>query len=109
MVEVREKGSGWPVPLVQLKSTHQMVFTSDPASPGFGRALGAGREIGGVSDVRPTCTARVQPRDGVKDYDAIPREPGPSPVLLLFKDIECRPVDCVDEDLARIRAGPSSF
>ena len=31
LVEVREKGSGWPVPLVQLKTTHQMVFTTDNA------------------------------------------------------------------------------
>ena len=31
MVEVREKGSGWLVPLVQLKTTHQTVFTSDNA------------------------------------------------------------------------------
>lgn len=30
-VEVVERGSGWPVPMVQLRTTHQMVFVSDNA------------------------------------------------------------------------------
>src|ERR1044071_5287511 len=30
-IEVVEKGSGWPVPLVELRTTHQVRFVSDNA------------------------------------------------------------------------------
>ena len=30
-IEVVEKGSGWPVPLVELRTTHQVRFVTDNA------------------------------------------------------------------------------
>ena len=30
-IEVRERGTGWPVPLVELRTTHQVRFVTDNA------------------------------------------------------------------------------
>src|ERR1044071_4265822 len=45
-IEVVEKGSGWPVPLVELRTTHSVRFVTDNAGViAFDLPEGMGREI----------------------------------------------------------------